>query len=78
MFAESRGIIPESRRIFPESWFAVQVRLKGLEEKLVTVQKKLSGVARLERLKKQSEECAARLAGDITAMKKHRVDMLRR
>ena len=56
----------------------MQVRLKGLEEKLVTVQKKLSGVARLERLKKQSEECAARLAGDITAMKKHRVDMLRR
>jgi hypothetical protein len=26
------------------------LRLKGLEEKLVTVQKKLSGVARLERL----------------------------
>ena len=50
-----------------------KAKLKLLEGKLAAVHKKLSGHARLERLKAQSEECAKRLAGDICSMKKARV-----
>jgi len=53
-------------------------KLKALEAKLGTLQKKVAANARLERLKTQSEEAAKRLTVDIQGMKRARVEMLKK
>lgn len=55
-----------------------RAKLKSCEEKLSSLQKKLAGHAKLERLKTQSEEAAKRLTVDIQGMKRQRVEMLKK